>query len=218
MTGNFVFFEVMTESFRTISAPASASFRELGSRFLSFAFPVRDEHEIAQALSDLSRRFPDATHHCFAWSLGAAGERWRAWDDGEPAHSAGDPILGQIRSAGLTQVLVVVVRYFGGTKLGVSGLVQAYRSAARQALESATVIETDVTERWIITYPWKEMQRVMSYVKSVEAAVEEMTTGESCRLIISVGVRHRFDQHLHAWAERGIPVAAARSDEHRDSI
>lgn len=196
----------MQGSFLTISVPGRASLRELGSRFLAFAFPLESESDISRHLSALKSEFPDASHHCYAWMMGADGARWRAYDDGEPNHSAGDPILGQIRSAGLSNLLVVVVRYFGGTKLGVSGLIQAYRESARMAIASVPVVEVEVTEEWLILFPYAEMQRVMAAVKAVSANVLQLETDESCRLIIRVGVRHRFSARATEWQQAGFPV------------
>ena len=123
----------MTEYF-TIKSPKEGLFKDRGSKFLSFAFPVTTELEVKEIQDDLRKKFHDARHHCYAWVLGMDDQIWRANDDGEPSHSAGDPILGQIRSFGLTNTLVVVVRYFGGTKLGVGGLINAYKTAASLAL------------------------------------------------------------------------------------
>lgn len=120
------------DSYQTIAAPAQGNYREKGSRFLAFACPERTEEAFREELEKLKREYYDAHHHCYAYVLGPAGTRYRANDAGEPNHSAGDPILGQIRSRQLTDVAVVVVRYFGGTKLGVSGLIQAYRTAAEK--------------------------------------------------------------------------------------
>lgn len=206
MRGNFAFFEVMAETFSTISIPGHASFRELGSKFLSFAHPVRNEDDIAHVLKDLHEKYPDATHHCYAWQLGNSGERWRVWDDGEPGHSAGDPILGQIRSAGLTFALVVVVRYFGGTKLGVSGLIQAYRQAARMAIEQARLITVEITETWSLSFPYSEMQRIMSGIKAVDGKIRTLTTGETCELVADVATRRNFSKRVEDWKSRQLPV------------
>src|SRR5688500_17706527 len=130
-------------SYRTIAKPAEGHYREKGSRFLAFAYPVTTESDIKAHISRLEQKYFDARHHCFAWMLGAEKQSFRAFDDSEPNHSAGNPILGQIRSKDLTNVLVVVVRYFGGVKLGVGGLVTAYRTAAEDALNHADIIEKE---------------------------------------------------------------------------
>ena len=123
--------------FLTIQNATDGLYKEKGSKFIAFAFPLRSEEEIGKYLEELKTKYHDARHHCYAWVYGLSEQKWRANDDGEPSHSAGDPILGQIRSFSLTNVLVVVVRYFGGTKLGVGGLINAYKTSARAALEQA---------------------------------------------------------------------------------
>lgn len=122
------------KQFLTIESSGESLYKDRGSKFLGFAFPVQSEEEVNAHLEELRKIYHDARHHCYAYILGMEDQRYRANDDGEPNHSAGDPILGQVRSAGLTNTLVVVVRYFGGTKLGVSGLIAAYKTAAEQAL------------------------------------------------------------------------------------
>ena len=133
-------------SYHTLGNTAEGSYKEKGSKFMAFAYPVVSESEIKERLEALRKKYFDARHHCFAYILGADKTRFRAFDDGEPNHSAGDPILGQIRSRDLTNVLVVVVRYFGGVKLGVGGLISAYKAAAEEALNNAIVMERDVTK------------------------------------------------------------------------
>src|SRR5687768_4675593 len=130
-------FRYMVYSYRTIQLPSSGEYKEKGSRFLSFSFPVQTDTEIKAHLAALKKQYYDARHHCYAWILGAEGKNFRAVDAGEPNHSAGDPILGQIRSKGLTNILVVVIRYFGGIKLGVGGLIYAYKTAAEIALRNS---------------------------------------------------------------------------------
>ncbi len=112
-------------SFHTIEGPSEGLYKQLGNKFMAFAYPVSSEEEVKIKIETLKKKYFDAHHHCFAWTLGEDKRRHRAFDDGEPNHSAGDPILGQIKSKNLTNVLVVVVRYFGGVKLGVGGLMQA---------------------------------------------------------------------------------------------
>ena len=124
-------------SYYTINEPSEGLYKEKGSKFLSFAFPVKTETDIRRYQEELKKKYHDARHHCFAWIIGMDQQSWRANDDGEPAHSAGDPILGQIRSLDLTDTLVIVIRYFGGTKLGVGGLINAYKTATEMALTKA---------------------------------------------------------------------------------
>ncbi len=129
------------ESYKTIAAPVEAATKERGSRFRAFAYPVRSEGEVREYLKGLRARFPDATHVCYAFRLGPRGDIWAASDNGEPGGSAGRPILGRMMSVGVSDCLVAVVRWFGGKKLGVPGLIAAYKEAAEEALKSAVMIE-----------------------------------------------------------------------------
>src|SRR5687767_7228782 len=152
-------------SYRTIQQPSEGSYKEKGSKFLGFAYPVQAEQDVKQKIAELKKEYFDARHHCYAYIIGADKMKYRAFDDGEPNHSAGDPILGQIRSKNLTNVLVVVVRYFGGVKLGVGGLISAYKMAAENALNNALVAEKDVTKAIALNYPYASTPEVMRLVK-----------------------------------------------------
>jgi uncharacterized YigZ family protein len=136
-------FEIIMESdsYLTIENPSEGLFRDKGSRFLSFAFPVQTEDEIHKILENNHKKYHDAHHHCYAWRLGVDMNHFRSNDDGEPGNSAGKPILGQIQSFQLTNLLIIVVRYFGGTLLGVGGLIQAYKAASMDAIKNAHIIE-----------------------------------------------------------------------------
>ncbi|WP_026967015.1 IMPACT family protein [Algoriphagus terrigena] len=175
-----------TDSFLTLAAKSESIFKEQGSKFLCFAFPVRSEEEIKIELTALRKSYFDASHHCFAWVLGREGAHFRANDDGEPNHSAGDPILGQIRSNQLTNVLIVVVRYFGGTKLGVSGLIKAYKMGAALAIEENQIIREWVKVTLKLTFPYPAMNEVMKVVKAYELEIlsQEMTL--DCRMVLSL--------------------------------
>lgn len=170
-------------TFRTIARPSEGAYREKGSRFLAFAYPVSSEAAIKEIVGDLQRKYFDARHHCYAWILGPAGTHYRAFDAGEPNHSAGDPILGQIRSRELTNVLVVVVRYFGGVKLGVGGLVAAYRAAAADALDHAEIVEKTVTASVRIGYDYAATPEVMRMVKEFDLSIQSQTFETECELV-----------------------------------
>ena len=152
--------------YRTVAAPAEAACRERSSKFLAWIYPVRSEEEIRGHLDALRKRFFDATHHCYAWRLGPRGEAFRANDDGEPSGTAGKPILGQLLSNDITDCLVVVVRYFGGTKLGVPGLIAAYREAAAAAIEAAQIVERTVDRVVTVDFPYVAMNDIMRVVGS----------------------------------------------------
>ena len=161
----------MTHRYRTLAAPSEGLFRDRGSKFLAFAFPVLDESACKERLTEVKKAHPKARHHCYAYRLGFDGALFRANDDGEPSGTAGRPILGQIDHFGLTNVLVVVVRYFGGTLLGTSGLIRAYRESTRQALEGATIEEREVMECFRLKFDYEKMSPVMESLKKAGAAI-----------------------------------------------
>jgi uncharacterized YigZ family protein len=177
-------------SFLTLRAPAEGIYKEKGSKFLAFAYPVETEAETKMKLDTLRKQYFDARHHCFAYILGADKIRFRAFDDGEPNHSAGDPILGQIRSRELTNVLVVVIRYFGGVKLGVGGLIGAYKAAAEDALNNGVVIEREVVKRVSINYPYASTPEVMRLVKEFELHIEDQSFTDQCMLKAAYKLRN----------------------------
>jgi len=158
-------------SFLTVEGPSEGSYKESGSKFLAFAYPVSSEDEVKIKIETLKKKYFDARHHCFAWMLGENKSRYRAFDDGEPNHAAGDPILGQIKSKNLTNVLVVVIRYFGGVKLGVGGLIQAYKTAAEDALNNASIVEREVTHSTALHYPYESTTEVMRLVKEFDLII-----------------------------------------------
>ena len=166
----------------SIKEASSGLYKEKGSKFLAFAFPVASEEDIKGHLADLRKKYFDARHHCYAYALGKNQQVYRANDDGEPNHSAGDPILGQIRSKGISDVLVVVIRYFGGTKLGVGGLITAYKTATQEALDQAELVEKLVTEDAEFLFTYEAMNEVMRIVKEYEPQVIHQEFNLQCRL------------------------------------
>ena len=156
----------------------------------------------------LKKKYFDARHHCYAWILGADRDKFRAFDDGEPNHSAGDPILGQIRSRNLTNLLVVVVRYFGGVKLGVGGLMGAYKAAAEDAINKGVVIEEQVVEKINLSYDYSITAEVMRMVKEFELTIVEQDFSEGCRLIAELQLRHKekFDDKVKLLTSLGLPI------------
>ncbi len=178
-------------SYRTLAAPSEGIYREKGSKFLAFAYPVKDEAEIRQILDDLRKRYHDARHHCYAWQTGTGPVEQRAHDDGEPAHSAGQPILGQIQAFGLTRVLVVVIRYFGGVLLGVGGLVRAYKTAARNALEQATVVEVQLEDSYRIRFRYDELNLVMRVLHEESARILSQEYGDACQISFAIARKTR---------------------------
>lgn len=187
----------LSDSYLTLAHTSSGLYKDKSSKFHYFAFPVKSEEEIKAHLADLRKTFYDARHHCYAWILGKDGENHRANDDGEPNHSAGDPILGQIRSHQLTNVLIVVVRYFGGTKLGISGLIQAYKTSAAMAIESNEIIEEHVTSVVKIRFPYPQMNEVMKLVKTLDLEIRDQTMNLDCQLSLQMR-QNLFKEVFHS--------------------
>lgn len=176
----------MRDSYLTIEHDSEGFYKEKGSKFIAFACPVQSEEEIRAKLEALRKEYYDARHHCYGYIYGNDGAHFRANDDGEPGHSAGDPILGQIKSRELTNTLVVVIRYFGGTKLGVSGLIGAYKTAAAEALEANTIIKREITEKLQFNFPYEEMNAVMKLVKDLSLKILNQGYEDQCTLDVEV--------------------------------
>jgi uncharacterized YigZ family protein len=175
-----------TDTYLTISDEAEGLYKEKGSKFLSFAFPVSNEEEVKEKLELLRKKFYDARHHCYAYVLGKDKEIFRANDDGEPNHSAGDPILGQIRSNQLTNVLIVVVRYFGGVKLGVGGLISAYRTAAAAAISNNVIVEAIVKHKVKLQFDYLSMNDVMKIIKDYDLEIINQQFDNDCKISLLV--------------------------------
>lgn len=173
-------------SFLTIAGPAQASIREKMSRFLAFAWPVTSSGEAREIIARMTNEYHDARHVCWAYMLGADRSTWQLTDNGEPSGTAGKPILGQINSLGLTNVLVIVVRYFGGIKLGTPGLIAAYRSAARLALEEAGTTESREMTTLTVTFPYIAMNDVMKIVKNSEITLGKQDFDNVCTLSMTL--------------------------------
>lgn len=187
-------------SYRTIVAPAEAVLREKGSRFLAYAYPIEEEDEIKRLLDALRKRHYDATHHCYAWRLGPKGELFRANDDGEPSGTAGKPILGQMLSKEVTDLLVVVVRYFGGTKLGVPGLIAAYRESAAAVLEAAQIEQRTVDARLEVHFSYLAMNDIMKTIKEIQPKVIAQKFDNVCT--IRLAIRQSREEELLARLEK----------------
>jgi len=185
---------LFSDEYKTIANPSQGSFRDRGSRFLSFAFPDSSEKEVKQHLELLRKQYYDATHHCYAYILGFDKSAFRVNDDGEPSGTAGRPIYGQILSADLTNTLIVVVRYYGGTNLGVPGLINAYKTAARDAINNATVLTKVVKEIYEIKYPYEAMNDVMKIIKDDTLEVINNDFGMKC--VIRLAIRHSDSERV----------------------
>jgi len=174
------------DTYKTIEFPAEGIFKDRGSKFLAFVFPVANELEIKNHLAELRREHHGARHHCYAFRIGADKQFFRSNDDGEPSGTAGKPILGQIQSHDLTNILIVVVRYFGGTLLGVSGLIAAYRGAAADALANSKIVEKQVLEIYQLRFPYSAMNDVMKILKDENLEQWEQDFQLECKLKFSV--------------------------------
>ena len=174
------------DTYKTISAPSKGTYKEKGSKFLAFAFPVASEEDVKEQLALLRKEYHDARHHCYSYRLGADKSVYRINDDGEPSGTAGRPIYGQIVSNDLTQILIVVVRYFGGVKLGVPGLINAYKNATKDVLEKAVIVTRMVQEEYVILFDYRVMNNVMKILKEENAVIIQQDSGESCRIVFSI--------------------------------
>ena len=170
------------DTFKSISGPSKGLFKDNGSRFIAHAYPVSSEEEVKDIVSSLKKEYHDARHHCYAYRLGYRRDIFRANDDGEPSSSAGRPILGQIDSLELSDILVVVVRYFGGIKLGIPGLIRAYRTSTADALANAEIVEKTATERFRLRFGYMEMNGVMKVLKDLGLQARNQDFGMECSL------------------------------------
>jgi uncharacterized YigZ family protein len=170
--------------YKSLKSRGVGEFRDRGSKFLSFAVPIINVDEVNPVLEEIKKLHSKASHHCFAWRLGLDGISFRANDDGEPSGTAGKPILGQIDSAGVTNTLVVVTRYFGGTLLGTSGLIQAYRNAAALAIENSGIVEKELATYYSFSCDYSKMPLLMDAIKNYNLTILQQEFGINCKLTI----------------------------------
>lgn len=176
----------MADTFFTLDAPAEGWYKEKMSKFLAFAVPVTTADEAKGVIQDFQKKYHDARHVCWAYMIGAARSEFQSNDNGEPSGTAGKPILGQINSFGLTNIVIVVVRYFGGIKLGTSGLIVAYKEAAREAISAGKIIECHEQRRISFSFPYMAMNDVMRAVKDPEVKIESQTFDNSCEMSVTI--------------------------------
>lgn len=176
----------MKDTYKTISKKAEGYFKDKGSKFLAYAWPVKTEEEVKELLAEIKKEHHSARHHCYAWRIGTEEILFRANDDGEPSSTAGKPILGQLQSFDVTNTLIVVVRYFGGTLLGTSGLIGAYRSAAADALSNAKIVTRTIEKRFRLKFTYKEMNDVMQIIKQHNLNIIDTQFEISCSLDFAV--------------------------------
>lgn len=179
--------EVEKDTYKTISKPSwEAIYKEKGSKFFGYAFPATSEEDVKEHIENLKKLHHSARHFCYAWQIGKSYENYRANDDGEPSNSAGMPIYGQLQSFDVTNILVVVVRYFGGTKLGVGGLIQAYKTTAQMALESCKILEKTINKAFLLKFEYPEMNIVMRIIKDEDLKILNQKMELNCLFEISV--------------------------------
>lgn len=176
-------------TYKTIARESEGIYKEKGSRFIALAYPVKSENEIKERVAELKKRYYDARHHCYAYILGYNKDAYRLNDDGEPSGTGGRPIYGQLLSHDLTDTLIVVVRYFGGIKLGVSGLINAYKAAAKDALDNNEIIVKFVEEQYLISFDPLAMNRVMQLLKRDSVKIINQQYNTACEIIFSVQKR-----------------------------
>ena len=177
---------MLPDYFRTIEKESVSEFKDRGSRFIAYAYPIADKDSFKKILAEKKKVHPKAAHHCFAYRLGTDGNNYRVTDDGEPPGSGGRPILGQIDSRELTNVLIVVVRYFGGTLLGVPGLINAYKSATSQSLDNTNIIEMPIYLDIKLEFDYTRMNDVMRLLRDSECIVKQSDNQLFCSMIAGV--------------------------------
>ena len=183
-----------TDTYKTIAVEGEALYKEKGSRFIAYAFPVTNEQHIKEIVTSLKKEHHSARHHCFAWRLGAEMQSFRMNDDGEPSGTAGRPIFGQIQQYGLTDVIVIVVRYFGGVLLGTSGLTNAYKLAAWEALHNATIVEKVVESIIEVRFDYQAMNNFMVLLKEFQLEIKESVFDNTC--VVRFAVRKQLIEQV----------------------
>jgi len=202
---------IIKEKYKTISSPTTSLFKDRGSKFLGYSYPIRSTEDVKNLLAEIKKEHPKATHHCFAYRLGTEGLVFRASDDGEPSGSAGRPILGQIDSLGFTNVLVIVVRYYGGTMLGVPGLINAYKTATLDALQIALPTEKWITQRVEITMDYNAMSEVLYLLKQCEAQIIKQDLQLFCTVVADIPNVHYEQYSAQLLKIRGLNLSTISS-------
>lgn len=182
------------DTYKTIAAPSEGIYREKGSKFIALAFPVETEAMVKERLAEVQKQYFDARHHCYSYILGPNKDAYRLNDNGEPSGTAGRPIHGQLLSKDLTNTLVIVVRYFGGIKLGVSGLINAYKTAAKEALEAASIIEKTIDDTYNVSFDYSVMNSVMQLLKDPYVTI--LGQGYDTQYVITFKLRRRESDRI----------------------
>lgn len=203
----------MTEQdyYYTIDREGTAEFKDRGSKFIAYTWPVKTVEEFKDKLNDIKKQHPKASHHCFAYRLGRDGNNFRVSDDGEPSGSAGRPILGQIDSRELVDILVVVVRYFGGTLLGVPGLIHAYRSATALALQTTPLVQRPVETEYAVQFDYTQVGEVMNLVKQYNCRVVRQEMQLFCNMIVAIPKNRVMEVSYKLQELKNVEVHAVKS-------
>ena len=191
---------LFSDNYFTIQSPAEGTFRDRGSKFIAFIFPVLNDPDVKLKLQNIKKEHPSATHHCYAYILGADKSAYRVNDDGEPSGSAGKPIYNALLSKDLTNTMIIVVRYFGGTQLGIPGLINAYKSASLDAISKAKIIEKYVEEIYELSFNYECMNDVMRIIKNYQLEVIEQKSEE--KVAIKIAVRKSLADELQEFSSK----------------
>lgn len=200
----------MKDSYRSVKSVTHGLYKEKGSKFLSFAYPVSDTDEIEKILIQIRKKYYDARHHCYAYLLGSEGKIYRSNDDGEPRHTAGDPILNQIKSFHLSDILLVVIRYFGGTKLGKSGLINAYKIAAKDALDTAIITRKYLQKMFLVKFSYEGTSQIMRVLQNKDIDILEQNYDDFCS--IKFLVRESMVMHVISELEKINSIKEIKSE------
>lgn len=179
----------MADSYFTIKTPSEGIYKEKGSKFIAFAYPIYSEEEFKEHLAQLKKDYHDARHHCYAFRLGLSENEYRYSDDGEPNNSAGKPIYGQLLSSNITNIAIIIIRYFGGTKLGVGGLITAYKEAAKDAISNAKIVKRTVNHYYKIKFDYLAMSDVMGFVKLNNINITNQVFENSCLIEFNIRIQ-----------------------------
>jgi len=199
----------LTDFYYTIEKPSVAEFKDRGSKFIAYAFSIDSVNDFKERLADIKKEHPKATHHCFAYRLGLDGNNFRASDNGEPSGTAGRPILGQIDSKRLTNVVVFVVRYFGGTQLGVPGLINAYKTAAALALQTTPSVQKNVMLNYNLQFDYTQMNTIMTIIRQHHCTIVKQDLQLFCSMDISIE-KNRTEEVLNRLSDTGVVTVSRK--------
>ncbi len=207
------------DNYKTIKNSTEGEYKEKGSKFIAYAFEINSEQEFKAVLEDIKKQHFKARHHCYAYAIGPEHEKYRYNDDGEPSGTAGLPIYNQIKSFGLTNIAIIVVRYFGGTKLGVPGLIRAYKTATKEALENATIITKYINDRVSIEYDYNMTGDIMKVINNSEANIVETIFDNNPQLIVEIrsSKTNEFIKNIYA-SLLNRNISDIKGDEHIEGM